>query len=77
MKLVINNLNEIGPHLRQIRLAKKISMRAMVEKTNGISATTIAKVETGNNYPSLGTLTEWLKALGYDEITIRFGGSPE
>lgn len=77
MKLVINNLNEIGPHLRQIRLAKKVSMRAMVEKTNGISATTIAKVETGNNYPSLGTLTEWLKALGYDEITIRFGGSPE
>lgn len=77
MKLVINDLNEIGPHLRQIRTAKRISMRAMVEKTNGISATTIAKVETGNNYPSLGTLTEWLKALGYDEITIRFGGSPE
>ena len=71
MKLIITDPWEIGPRLRKTRNAKGIPLRKMVEKTGGISATTITKVELGNNLPSLGSLIPWLKALGYDEITIK------
>lgn len=71
MKLIITDPWEIGPRLRKVRNDKCITLREMVKITDGISATTIAKVETGNNLPAIGTLIPWAKALGYDEITIK------
>lgn len=69
MRLVVRELNEIGPRLARIRKTKGYSLRKMAIKT-GLNLATISKAETGNNYPSLGTLETWCKALGVKEITI-------
>ena len=69
MKLVFRDLSEIGPTLKRIRNNKGYSLRKLSIVT-GLNLATISKVETGNNYPSMGTLKAWCKALGVSEITI-------
>lgn len=69
MKLVFRSLNEIGPTLAKIRKNKGYSLRKMAMKT-GLNLATLSKVETGNNYPSLGTLEAWCKVLGIDSISF-------
>lgn len=74
MKLVFRSLNEIGPTLAKIRKNKGYSLRKMAIKT-GLNLATISKVETGNNYPSLGTLEILCKALGIDSIGFLYDGT--
>jgi transcriptional regulator with XRE-family HTH domain len=74
MKLVFRSLNEIGPTLAKIRKNKGYSLRKLAIKT-GLNLATISKAETGNNYPSLGTLETWCKALGIDSIGFLYDGT--
>lgn len=76
MKLVFRNINEIGPTFKRIRLNKGYSLRKISLKT-GLNLSTISKAETGNNYPSMGTLQAWCKALDVSEITITMMEDPD
>jgi transcriptional regulator with XRE-family HTH domain len=53
----------IGKRLRQIRVAKGLSQRA-IEKRSGILRPNISHYESGDTVPMLNTVEKWAKALG-------------
>lgn len=69
--LVIENWFEIGTVLKNIRLEQKKTRQDIVDACN-ISLNTIGLVENNKVKPSLPTLHEWIKVLGYKSMCIRF-----
>lgn len=69
--LVIENWENIGSELKAAR-EKQGKIRE--EIAQNLSMNTLFLVENNKVKPTLPTLAEWLRALGYDEIIIRFNG---
>ena len=69
--LVIEHWERIGTELKAER-EKQGKIRE--EIAQNLSMNTLFLVENNKVKPTLPTLAEWLRALGYDEIIIRFNG---
>lgn len=69
--LIIENWETIGSELKAER-EKQGKIRE--EIAQNLSMNTLFLVENNKVKPTLPTLAEWLRALGYDEIVIRFNG---
>jgi len=65
----------IGERLRELREARKISMRALATKS-GLSANALSMIERGKASPSVSTLYKLAEALGVS-ITAFFGSETE
>lgn len=69
--LIISNWDEIGTVLKNTRLDQGKTRQDIVDGCN-ISLNTIGLVENNKVKPSLPTLHEWVKVLGYKSLCIRF-----
>jgi transcriptional regulator with XRE-family HTH domain/quercetin dioxygenase-like cupin family protein len=59
----------LGPRIREERLAKGISLRALAREV-GVSASMISQIETGKAQPSVSTLYAITSALGLSVQTV-------
>ena len=69
--LIVNGWDEIGTVLKNTRLDQGKTRQDIVNGCN-ISLNTIGLVENNKVKPSLPTLHEWVKVLGYKGLCIRF-----
>nr|WP_256128127.1 cupin domain-containing protein [Arthrobacter sp. SDTb3-6] len=65
--MTVNNLGsiprlDVGSHIRQLRTARKISLRALGEQL-GISASALSQIETGRRQPSVARLHQIVSVL--------------
>lgn len=67
--LVIENWERIGTELKAAREAQQKKREDLAQN---ISMNTLFLVENNKVKPTLPTLAEWARVLGYDEIIIRF-----
>jgi transcriptional regulator with XRE-family HTH domain len=66
---------EIGDRLRDLRVSKNYSLRALAEKLN-VSYSTLYKIENGDNYPSIEILDKLSKHFDV-ERSYFFGESKD
>lgn len=65
--MTVNHLDriprlDVGAHIRQLRTARKISLRALGEQL-GISASALSQIETGRRQPSVARLHQIVSVL--------------
>lgn len=71
--LVINNWSNIGAELKAEREKQKKTRLEIINSTDKLHRNTIELVENNKVKPTLPTLAEWVRVLGYDEVIIKFG----
>lgn len=54
---------DIGPRLRELRVSRGMSLRALADRS-GVTAASLSLIENGKNSPSVSTLKKVLTALG-------------
>lgn len=72
--LIIENWERIGPELKAERKKQKKTRKDLTVNSRYLHKNTMYLVETNRVKPTLPTLAEWARVLGYDEIVIRFKG---
>lgn len=68
-----NNLITFGERVRELRVAKGLSLKQLAERL-GIDYTTLSKIENGERYPLISSVRPYSDALGsdYRELQIIF-----
>ena len=59
---IMLNPDDIGSRIRELRLSKKLSLRALAQKSS-VAVSFLSKVEAGRGSPTLATLLKILEAL--------------
>lgn len=72
--LIIESWRTIGPELKAERKKQGKTRKDLIENSCYLHKNTMYLIETNKVKPTLPTLAEWARVLGYDEIVIRFGG---
>lgn len=70
MKLIINRTYNLPEILKAERLAKNLTQKELAKLAH-VGENTVALTEKGRTNPSVEVLTSIVRALGYDEITIK------
>lgn len=70
MKLVIDHLYALPEVLKSERLSQNLTQNELAKLAH-VGENTIALTEKGRTNPSVEVLTSIVRALGYDEITIK------
>lgn len=69
--LIINDWDHIGSILKKERIEQGKTRQEIVDACD-ISLNTIGLVENNKVKPTLPTLHQWVKVLGYTNLCIRF-----
>src|SRR5271154_6800259 len=67
---------EIGPKLREIRKAKKLS-QGDIENETGLLRCYVSRVENGRTIPNVETLEKFARAMGIETYQLFVGGNRE
>lgn len=70
MKLIIDHTYNLPEVLKAGRLAKNLTQKELAKLAH-VGENTVALTEKGRTNPSVEVLTSIVRALGYDEITIK------
>lgn len=70
MRLVVDHLYALPEVLKSERLSQNLTQKELAKLAH-VGENTIALTEKGKTNPSVEVLTSIVRALGYDEITIK------
>lgn len=70
--LVIEHWERIGTELKTAREKQGKTREQLTTVSPYLHINTLYMVENNKVTPTLSTLADWARALGYDEIIIRF-----
>lgn len=70
--LIIEHWEQIGTELKAEREKQGKTRAQVITGSHYLHVNTMHLVENNKVRPTLPTLAEWARALGYDEIIIRF-----
>ena len=70
MRLVVDHLYVLPEVLKSERLSQNLTQKELAKLAH-VGENTIALTEKGKTNPSVEVLTSIVRALGYDEITIK------
>lgn len=70
MKLVIDHTYNLPEVLKGERLSKALTQKELAKLAH-VGENTVALTEKGKTNPSVEVLTSIVRALGYDEITLK------
>lgn len=70
MKLVIDHTYNLPEVLKSERLSQNLTQKELAKLAH-VGENTVALTEKGKTNPSVEVLTSIVRALGYDEITLK------
>ncbi len=70
MRLIVDHLYTLPEVLKSVRLSRNLTQKELAKLAH-VGENTIALTEKGKTNPSVEVLTSIVRALGYDEITIK------
>lgn len=70
MRLVVDHLYALPEVLKSERLSQNLTQKELAKLAH-VGENTVALTEKGKTNPSVEVLTSIVRALGYDEITIK------